>query len=55
MCRDIYPAAIDGYRIAKILNVSVEYLITGIDDNKQKQINKISILLEKAGAKLKNL
>lgn len=37
ICRNVIPDAIEAVKIAKALNTSVEYLVTGKDDNAAKR------------------
>ncbi|AEF80586.1 helix-turn-helix domain-containing protein [Leadbettera azotonutricia] len=49
--RSIYPTVIDGYVIARVLGVSVEYLITGSDKQSERcssKIGKACSLLQQA-------
>jgi transcriptional regulator with XRE-family HTH domain len=48
--RNIYPTVVDGYAIARVLGVSLEYLIIGSDKQNKRRASKI----EKACAFLHN-
>jgi hypothetical protein len=37
----VYPTVIDAYAIARVLGVSVEYLITGSDKQNKRRASKI--------------
>lgn len=34
ICRNVIPEAVEAVKIAQALNTTVEFLVTGIDDNK---------------------
>ena len=53
--RGTIPYIHEGYLIAKFLNVSVYYLITGKEEKNQKEINDIRELLLRANKKLGKL
>ena len=53
--RGTIPYIHEGYLIARFFGVSVYFLITGREEKKQKNINEIRILLERAGSKLNRL
>ena len=49
------PLINEGYRMAKFLNVSVDFLITGKEEKKQAEIAAIRSLLTRADEKLRKL
>ena len=53
--RGTIPYITEGYRIAMFFNVSVGYLVTGKEEEKQKEIAAIKSLIMQAGEKLKKL
>ena len=53
--RGIYPVTPDGYRIARFLGVSVEYLLSGKERKTESKIAAIRSMLKKADEKLKKL
>ena len=55
MSRGIYPLVSDGYRIAKYLGVSVEYLLTGREKPLDSKKASIYSLLKQAGEKVRKL
>ena len=50
--RGNFPLITEGYRMAKFLNVSIEYLVTGKERNDENKINTIRSLIAKADEKL---
>jgi transcriptional regulator with XRE-family HTH domain len=53
--RNVFPTVIDSYYIARTLDVTVEYLITGKTRQEQKlerQLKSVQSLLDQARAKL---
>ena len=55
MYKGILPLITEGYRMAKFLNVSVEFLITGKERNNENKISAIRTLLARADEKLGKL
>ena len=53
--RGNFPLINEGYQIAKFLNVSVEYLVTGKERKKEAKIAAIRSLLTRADEKLRKL
>ena len=51
----IIPPVSDCVKIAKYLNISLDYLITGKERNSKTIITDIELLMKKAGEKLKSL
>lgn len=46
ICRNVIPDAESAVKIAKALNTTVEYLVTGIDENKaQKELTELKAKL----------
>jgi transcriptional regulator with XRE-family HTH domain len=55
MAKDIYPTVLDAYNIARVLGVSVEYLLTGKDrqaERNEKRVKIVRDLLDQAKEKL---
>ena len=50
--RNLFPTIVDGYRLARFLKVSVEYLVTGREGVSTKQAERARIFLKKADEKL---
>ena len=50
--KNIIPHVIDCIRIAKYLDVSLDFLLTGKERNSQAKIAELQALLEKASKKL---
>ena len=53
--RGYYPLINEGYRMAKFLNVSVDFLVTGKERSKEIKIAAIRSLLMRADEKLGKL
>ena len=53
--KNYFPTVIGGFAIAKVLGVSVEYLVTGKERATKKDVEKIRLLLHKAEEKLEKL
>ena len=53
--RGLYPTVIDGYILARLLGVTVEYLVTGREGKQKKQIEKARSLLNKADQVLREI
>ena len=53
--RGIFPLVTEGYLMAKFLNVSVDFLVTGREDKNQAKITAIRSLLTRADEKLGKL
>ena len=53
--RGLYPSIIDGQQLAKLLGVTVEYLVTGKETIYAKNIKEVRNLLLKAEEKLKTV
>ena len=45
MTKDRLPDASDSVRIAKVLGVSVEYLVTGVDNSKKRENAELDELI----------
>lgn len=45
MTKDRLPDALDSVRIAKVLGVSVEYLVTGVDSSKRRENAEVDELI----------
>lgn len=46
ICRNVIPDAVSAVKIAQALNTTVEYLVTGIDENKaQKELTELKAKL----------
>ena len=52
MQKNYFPTVIDGYIIAEKLGVSVEYLVSGGENDSRKEIENIRVLLHRAEEKL---
>ena len=50
--KNYFPTVIDGYIIAEKLGVSVEYLVTGKENDARMEIENIRTLLHRAEEKL---
>ena len=51
--RDYYPSVLGGHSLARLLGVTVEFLVTGKDSEVKNQIENIRDLLKEADDKLK--
>ncbi len=46
ICRNVIPDAVSAVKIAKVLNTTVEYLVTGEEENKaEKELNELKAKL----------
>ena len=52
MARNLFPTVIDGYNLARFLNVTVEYLVTGREGVVTRQAERARAFLKKADEKL---
>ena len=50
-----FPSIVEGYKIARELGVSVEYLITGQENPSRKNVEAVRSLLRKAEELLKKM
>ena len=53
--KGLFPSIVDGYQLAEILGISVEYLVTGKESKHAKNIKEARHLLSKAEEKLKTV
>ena len=53
--RDVFPDAFQTYKIAKLLNTSVEYLLTGEENSVKPDTSELEKTLNLALSQLKNL
>ena len=53
--KDYYPTILSGYGLARLLGVTVEYLVTGKEGNAKDQIEAARSLLKETDKKLKNI
>jgi transcriptional regulator with XRE-family HTH domain len=58
MYKGVWPTVFDAYRIARVLGVSLEYLLTGKNEEEKEiesRIENVRSLLEKASMGLKGI
>ena len=53
--KDYYPSILGGYELARFLDVSVEYMVTGKEREARKQIESVRSMLKEADVKLRKI
>ena len=53
--KDYYPSILGGYALARFLEVTVEYLVTGKKREAKEQIETVRSVLKEADEKLKKI
>ena len=53
--KNLFPAIVDGYRLARFLGVSVEYLVTGKEKDTKTKIDSARSLLKEADNNLRKI